>query len=156
MSHTFVYQSAGDGLAVFRCTSCGTLLNFVLPGNGEPAAVADGDGWAMPEGWEAYVGDCNPEASVVPQVITRRQFLIQVVRSGMCTADEVATLPLQPPAYIAAIFASLSPEAALEASLTWATMTEVHRHDPLIDAAVAASLMTEADIDLFFAAAAAI
>ena len=74
----------------------------------------------------------------------------------MCTEAEAAMLPLQPPASIAAIFAGLPSEMALEASLTWATMTEVYRHDPLIEAAVAASLMTEADLDLFFTAAAAI
>jgi hypothetical protein len=58
------------------------------------------------------------------------------------------------PAAIAAIFDLLSAEEALAARITWATMTEVYREDPLIAAIVAAGVATSEQVDALFRAAA--
>ena len=109
--------------------------------------------WALPDPTPT-APETPPEP--VPPVITKRQFLIQLLRSGMVTEAEVPTLAIAPPASITTIFAGLASEASLEIALTWAAMTEVERHNGLIDMAVGAGLMTEADLDDFFRAAALI
>jgi hypothetical protein len=156
VTHAFAYQSAGDGIAAFRCANCGIPLNFVLPTFGEPTAVADGDGWAMPEGWEVYVGSCEPATSDVPLVITKRQFLIQLLRAGMVDASEVPTLAITPPALMAAVIAGMTTEEQLETTLSWASMTQVERYSPLTLAASAAAGTTTEQLDDFFRAAAQI
>lgn len=109
--------------------------------------------WALPD-----PAPETPPAPVdpVPAVITKRQFLIQLLRAGMVQDAEVPTLAIQPPAAVASIFAGLPSEASLEVSLTWAAMTEVERANPLLAMAVQANLMTDADLDDFFRAAALI
>jgi hypothetical protein len=60
------------------------------------------------------------------------------------------------PAAIAAIFDMLSAEEALAARITWATMTEVYREDPLIGAIVASGVATTEQVDALFRMAAGV
>lgn len=157
MTHTFAYVSADEVMALFECSVCHAQINFVLPGNGEPHAIADGAAWLPPEDADAYLDPCTvAEPEPVPHVISKRQFLIELLREGMVTEAEVPMLAVTPPASINALFASLPTEAGLEVILTWASMTEVERHNPLIDMAVAGGVMTNEDLDNFFRAAAQI
>jgi hypothetical protein len=54
------------------------------------------------------------------------------------------------PTTIAAIFGRLPVEQALAARITWATMTEVYREDPLISAIVAGGVATKEQVDELF------
>jgi len=109
--------------------------------------------WALPDP-EPPAPETPPVP--VPDVVTKRQFLIQLLRSGMVTAEEVPTLASQPPALMAAVLAAMPEEQALEANLSWAAMTQVERFSPLTLAAAAAAGTTEAQLDEFFIAAAQI
>ena len=150
--HNFVYITDANGVAEFQCSVCGAAMNVALPGDGTPCAVANGAAWSLPEGWEAYIDLC-PGASVSNVVITKRQFLIQLLRSSMVAPEEVATLATQPPAMMTAILAAMSTEDALEARLAWGAMTQVERLSPLVLAAAAANNISTQDLDAFFAAA---
>lgn len=94
--------------------------------------------------------------SPVPELVTKRQFLIQLVRSGMVDPSEASTLATQPPAFMNAVLDLMSAEDALEARLSWAAMTQVERYSPLTLAAAAAAGTTEEQLDDFFRAAALI
>lgn len=109
--------------------------------------------WALPD---PVPPAPEPPPVVVPEVVTKRQFLIQLLRSGMVSPSEVPTLSTQPPALMAAIFSQIPTEQALEATLSWASMTQVERYSPLTMAAAAASGTTQAQLDEFFIAAAQI
>jgi hypothetical protein len=50
----------------------------------------------------------------------------------------------------------LPAEQALAARITWATMTEVYRGDPLIGALVAAGVATSEQVDALFRVAAGV
>ena len=106
--------------------------------------------WALPD---VDVVDPTPP---VPQVITRRQFFIQLVRAGMVTLEQASTLPDAPPEALAAAFSQLEPQQAVEVSLTWRTMTQVERGSPLVAAAIAGGVITDDQADAFFIAAAGI
>jgi hypothetical protein len=104
--------------------------------------------WGLP--------DPEPEAppvSPVPDVVTKRQFLIQLLRAGMVAPEEVATLALQPPALMSAVLDAMSEADELEARLSWGAMTQVERYSPLTLAAAAAAGTTEEQLDDFFRAA---
>lgn len=157
MTHTFAYVSVDEAQALFECSVCHRQIGFVLPGLGEPHAIPDGDAYVVPDGADAYLEPCTvAEPTPIPQVITKRQFLIELLREGMVTEAEVPMLAVTPPASINTLFAGLPTEAGLEVILTWASMTEVERHNPLIDMAVAGGVMTDPDLDAFFIAAAQI
>jgi hypothetical protein len=98
----------------------------------------------------------DPVVTPVPDAVTKRQFLIQLLRAGMVEPEEVPTLATQPPALMAAVLAAMPEEDALEARLSWAAMTQVERHSPLTLSAAAAAGTTEAQLDDFFRAAALI
>lgn len=110
--------------------------------------------WALPDP-EPAAPEPDP-APTIPEFVTKRQFLIQLFRAGMVAAEEVPTLTVQPPALMAAVLASMPTEMALEATLSWAAMTQVERHSPLTLAAAAAAGTTEQQLDEFFIAAAQI
>lgn len=159
MSHTFAFVSVDEAQALFECSVCHRQIGFVLPGLGEPHAIADGDAWTVPEGADDYLAPCDTPVDPVvpvPDVITKRQFLIQLLRSGMVDPSEVATLAIQPPALMAAVIAGMATEAQLEATLSWAAMTQVERYSPLTVAASAAAGTTTEQLDDFFRAAALI
>lgn len=157
--HTLALVSVDASQALFECSTCGRQAGFVLPGQGQPCAVADGDSWAPPEDADNYMDACEipvEPAIEVPEFITKRQFLIQLLRSGMVAAEEVPTLATSPPALLAPAIAGMSAEDQLELTLTWASMTVVERYGPLTMAAAASAGTTEAQLDAFFIAAGAI
>jgi hypothetical protein len=94
----------------------------------------------------------------VPRVITRRQLLIALAASGVVSAEEAlaAAQTGAVPAAIAGIFDLLPAGQALAARITWATMTEVYREDPLIAAIVAAGVATREQVDALFRMAAGV
>jgi hypothetical protein len=98
----------------------------------------------------------EPTPGSVPESITKLQFLTQLLRSGFVTAEEVPTLAVTPPAFLAPVFAAMPVEAALEAELAWSAMTQVERNSPTTLAALATGLVTEAQLDDFFRAASVI
>lgn len=154
-AHDWVFQGADADQATFKCSICDRVMAFVLPGLGEPSAVLSGDSWAVPEDANSYVDPCTqPEPPPeVPLVITKRQFLIQLVRSGMVSPSEADTLAIQPPALMSPILAAMPTEQALEARIGWAAMTQVERYSPLVLAAAEANNISSQDLDLFFIAA---
>jgi hypothetical protein len=89
-----------------------------------------------------------------PIVVTNRQLFAALALSGLITeaealaAGRVGEVPLA----IDAIFTALpDPQQAFLARLTWATMREVPRDHPLINAMIAAELATTAQVDAVFA-----
>ena len=88
----------------------------------------------------------------VPQLISRRQLLIALAAAGFISAEEAlaAAQTGAVPAAIGGIFDLLPAEQALAARITWATMTEVYRGDPLIGAIVAAGVATAEQVDECF------
>jgi hypothetical protein len=113
----------------------------------------------------AMAGEFGPVASYVlpppapplaPDVISRRQLLIALAATGFTTAEEAlaAAQTGAVPTAIAAIFDLLRAEQAPAARITWATMTEVYREDPLMAAIVVAGVAsTEQEDELFRVAA---
>lgn len=120
------------------------------------ATVVDADAPAPP--WGVVVPPSEPETPPVPvpEAVTKRQFLIQLFRSGMVAPEEVPTLATQPPALMNAVLSQMPTEMALEAQLSWASMTQVERHSPLTLAAAAAGGTTDEQLDQFFIAASVI
>jgi len=98
----------------------------------------------------------EPAAEPVPSVISRRQLLIVPAAAGFTSAEEALAVAQAGviPAAVGAIFDMLPAEQALAARITWATMTEVYREDPLIAAIVAAGVATSEQVDALFRAAA--
>jgi hypothetical protein len=159
MPHDLAFVSATEAEALFQCNNCTRTVSFVLPGLGEPAAVADGESWAAPENASDYMDVCETPITppvVVPEFISKRQFLIQLLRAGMVTAEEVPTLAVHPPALLAPAIAGMTSEQQLELTLTWASMTVIERYGELTMAAAASAGTTEAQLDEFFIAAGAI
>jgi len=145
---------AGDG---------GSVVNVIEAADGfvvEGATMVPDDGSARIGGvWDgaAFLPPA-PGAVPVPGVITRRQLLIALAAAGFISAEEAlaAAQTGAVPAAIAGIFDLLSAEEALAARITWATMTEVYRQDPLIAAIVAAGVATAEQVDELFRMAAGV
>lgn len=106
----------------------------------------------------ADYGPPPPAPSPLPDVISRRQLLIALAAAGFISAEEAlaAAQTGAVPAAIGAIFGLLPAEQALAARITWATMTEVYREDPLIGAIVAAGVASAEQVDELFCAAASV
>jgi hypothetical protein len=92
----------------------------------------------------------------VPTSISRRQLLITLVTAGLITEAEAlaAAKTGDVPAAIDTVFAKLPQEQALAARITWATMTQVERDHPLVQAIIAAQIATAEQVDALFRAAA--
>jgi hypothetical protein len=92
----------------------------------------------------------------VPSTISRRQLLIALAQAKLITEAEAlaAAKTGEVPAAIDAVFAALPKEQALAAQITWAAMTVVERHHPLIQAVIDAKLATAEQVDALFRAAA--
>jgi hypothetical protein len=75
--------------------------------------------------------------------------LIPLAAAGFISAEEAlaAAQTEAVPAAIAGIFDLLPAEQALAVRITWATMTEVYRQDPLIQAIVTAGFATAGQVD---------
>ncbi len=99
-----------------------------------------------------------PAPEPVPRVISRRQLLIALAAAGFISAEEALAAAQNGavPAAIARIFDRLPAEQAIAARITWATMTEVYREDPLIGALVAAGVATSEQVDALFRVAAGV
>ncbi len=95
-------------------------------------------------------------APPTPQSVTFRQLVLAMLASGFLTEEEAllaAETRARPPA-LEAVIASLSPSDALEAKITWATMTEAQRNHRLFAALVATGTPTAEQIDDVFRLAA--
>ena len=139
----------------------GSVVNVIEAAEGfvvEGATLVPDDGTArIGGGWDgaAFLPPA-PGPEPVPDVISRRQLLIALAAAGFISAEEAlaAAQTGAVPAAIAGIFDLLPVEQALAARITWATMTEVYREDPLIGAIVAAGVATAEQVDALFRAAA--
>lgn len=86
----------------------------------------------------------------VPKTITRRQLILGMWRNGMITSEEaVAASTGAVPDFVDALFESLSEQEATAARVTWASMKEVCRDDPLFIAVAAATGRSPEEIDAF-------
>jgi hypothetical protein len=92
----------------------------------------------------------------VPDVISRRQLLIALTAAGLITeAEALAAAQIGAvPAAIDAFFSTLPPAQQTAARITWATMTQVERHHPLVQGVINANLATAEQVDELFRAAA--
>jgi hypothetical protein len=85
----------------------------------------------------------------VPAVISFRQLVLGLLGSGFLTAEQAlaaAEIRARPP-QLEAIIATLPEEAALAARITWATIAEARRTDPLFAALIAAGHATAEQVD---------
>lgn len=89
-------------------------------------------------------------------VLTKRQFLIGLALGGFITASEAvaAAATGTPPAAISAVFDTLSADDKMAAQVTFASMTQVARDEPLVAACAASMGLTDAQVDDFFRASA--
>ena len=87
-----------------------------------------------------------------PIVLTNRQLFAALALTGFITEDEAlaAGRTGAVPIAIDDVFAELPAQDAFLARLTWATMREVPRDHPLINAMVGANLATSAQVDAIF------
>jgi hypothetical protein len=92
----------------------------------------------------------------VPAAISRRQLLIALAQAKWITEAEAlaAAKTGELPAAIDAVFGALPEDQALAARITWATMTQVERSHPLVQALIDAKLATAEQVDALFKAAA--
>lgn len=154
-------QSVAIGRYAVVAGDEGIVVNIIEAAEGflvEGATLVPDDGSAKIGGaWDgaAFLPPA-PGPEPVPDVITRRQLLIALAAAGFISAEEAlaAAQTGAVPAAIAAIFDLLSVEEALAARITWATMTEVYRQDPLIGAIVAAAVASAEQVDELFRVAA--
>jgi hypothetical protein len=104
--------------------------------------------------WQADQASVAPAA--VPAAISFRQLILGLLGSGFLTAEQAlaaAESRARPP-QLEAIIATLPEEAALAARITWATIAEARRSDPLFATLIAAGHATEAQVDELFRQAA--
>jgi hypothetical protein len=91
-------------------------------------------------------------------VISRRQFLLALTQAGLITEAEAlaAAQTGAVPAAIDGFFATLPSAQQTAARITWATMTQVERHHPLIQGVIDAQLATAEQVDALFSIAASL
>ncbi len=88
----------------------------------------------------------------MPATISFRQLILGLLGSGFLTAEQAlaaAETRARPP-QLEAIIATLPEDAALAARITWATMSEARRADPLFAALIAAGHATGEQMDDLF------
>jgi hypothetical protein len=88
----------------------------------------------------------------VPTTISFRQLILGLLGSGFLTAEQAlaaAETRARPP-QLDAIIATLPEDAALSARITWATMSEARRADPLFTELIAAGHATPEQVDELF------
>jgi hypothetical protein len=124
--------------------------DFVLDG---PPLVPD-DGSAVIGGnWDgaAFLPPA-PVPEPIPASISFRQLILGLLGSGFITAEQAlaaAETRARPP-QLEAIIATLPDDAALAARITWATMSEARRADPLFAALIAEGHATAERVDELF------
>jgi hypothetical protein len=142
----------------------GLVLNIIEAAQGfvlDGATLVLDDGTAVIGGtWDGAA--FRPPAHVtappppVPTTISFRQLILGLLGSGFLTAEQAlaaAETRARPP-QLDAIIASLPDDAALAARITWATMSEARRADPLFAALIAAGHATAGQVDELFRTAA--
>ncbi len=157
-----VLSPAGARYAVVA-NDGGIVVNIIEAVEGfvvENAALVADNGTARSGGvWDGVsFQPPEPAPEPVPRVTSRRQLLIALAAAGFISAEEAlaAAQTGAVPAATARIFDRLPAEQALAARITWATMTEVYRGDPLIGALVAAGVATSEQVDAVFRVAAGV
>lgn len=100
----------------------------------------------------------TPAPPVVPASITRRQLILALLAGQFITPveAELAATTGAVPAMLDQVLAALTPEQALAARITWATMSVAERSDPLIQAVIDAGLATAEQVDAVFIAGGAL
>lgn len=91
-------------------------------------------------------------ADPVPETISFRQLVLGLLGSGFITSEQAlaaAETRARPP-QLNAIIATLPEDAALAARITWATMSEARRADPLFAVLVAAGHAIAEQVDDLF------
>jgi hypothetical protein len=143
----------------------GTFVGVV---NGRPYHIIPGETyWAEAQEIASALGDGlpmePPPAPLAPPqplviILTNRQLFAALAITGMITPAEAlaAGRTGEVPAAVEAVFATLPPQDAFLARLTWATMRDVPRDHPLIAAMVAAGVATDEQVDALFALGASI
>jgi hypothetical protein len=92
----------------------------------------------------------------VPAAVSRRQLLIALTQAKLITEAEAlaAAKTGEVPAAIDEVFSLVPKEQALAARITWATMTQIERSHPLLQAVIDAKLVTAEQVDTLFREAA--
>jgi hypothetical protein len=142
----------------------GLVRNIIEAAQGfvmEGAELAPDDGTAVIGGtWDGSV--FLPPAPVpeptppVPTTISFRQLVLGLLGSGFITTEQAlaaAETRARPP-QLDAIIATLHEDAALAARITWATMSEARRADPLFASLLAEGHATAEQVDELFRQAA--
>jgi hypothetical protein len=91
----------------------------------------------------------------VPLTITRRQLIVQLLRSGIITSQEAidAAKTGAVPSAVQNYFNTLSAQLKLEAEIAWASIDVYGRNSDLILALAAARNLTSTQVDNIFIAA---
>jgi hypothetical protein len=120
--------------------------------------IWDGAAWTLrdrPVPPEPHAPVPEPPPAV-PSTISFRQLILGLLGGGFITAEQAlaaAETRARPP-QLDAIIATLPEDAALAARITWATMIEARRDDPLFAALVASGHAAEKQVDELFKASA--
>jgi hypothetical protein len=87
--------------------------------------------------------------------ITRRQLILILLQNGYITADEAVAAAATGaiPAFISGYFASLSAADRAVATVTWASMSECVRSDPMLASLATANNLSSTQLDALFAKA---
>lgn len=126
--------------------------DFVL--DGAPLVPDDGQdvigGSCADAAFQPLVPEAEPEP--VPATISFRQLILGLLGSGFLTAEQVlvAAETCARPPQLEAILAELPGNTELAALMTWATMSEARRADPLFAALIAAPQATADQVDELF------
>jgi hypothetical protein len=97
-----------------------------------------------------------PAPPPVPAAVSRRQFLLALLKGGFITPDEAVSAAATGavPAILGNVIRTLSADAQVDAKVTWAAMSDVERNHPLVSAAITASGVTPDQVDNLFRLAA--
>jgi hypothetical protein len=126
--------------------------DFVL--DGAPLMPDDGQavigGSCASAAFQPPVPETEPEP--VPATISFRQLILGLLGSGFLAAEQalVAAETCARPPQLEAILADLPGNTELAARITWATMSEARRADPLFAALIAARHATADQVDELF------
>ncbi len=123
---------------------------YRLPQPGKTLEQVDDDSEAVQE---------FESRTAVPRTITSRQLLLGLMANDFITEQEAldAARTGAVPASIQRAFDALPTSAErVAAAITWAKMGVVERSHPLVASLAAANKMTDAQVDAFFVACAAI
>jgi hypothetical protein len=157
-------QSAAIGRYAVVAGDEGIVVNIIEAAEGfvvEGAALVPDDGTArIGATWDgaaflAPVPMPEPQPAV-PATISFRQLILGLLGSGFLTAEQAlaaAETRARPP-QLEAIIATLPEDAALAARITWATMSEARRADPLFAAVIVGGHATWDQVDELFRTAA--